>query len=529
MLLTTLLLAIAQQVATPDHSRFIGYPEQDAINYALKLNLDPAKPGLAGSCVYTFISEVDDLKFIRLDLLHAEQYQVNFTSMDGATLSSQSDAIGLMVSLPKAAAKGEEIKFQAHFEGMPADGIYWKKSRYGKPVVYTDHFSTLARGWFPCEDYPGDRASFEIEVTTPGMKNQVACSGVGTQLMGRSDTAVPSSVWVSKTKSDISTYMLAIAVGEYVRLEEKGDPRLEPHFVYAKDLAKARRGLNRHAEWMALMEKQFGPYAYGKYTTVQVPTRWGGMENPGLVWLMEGIFDGSDHGHSTLAHELVHMWFGDAVGYARWEDAWLSEGFASYLGPWLMEQAQIGPPIRNAMQGIRRRWSGSKAGRLRPIRWLEYGQPDDFFGSSSVNTYSKAAFVLHMLRAELGDEVFFAGLGQYFRKHSGQAVVTSDFQTAMETASKLELDWFFKQWLDRPDCPHLSFDWQDDQVVITQTQEAEPFRFGLNLRWTLADGTVEEKRHAIQKRSTTVKFSGGPIKSPVIDPEVQLLYRRGNK
>ncbi len=536
--LTSLILGAGlwAQVAdgqAPDHSRFIGYPDQDALKYSIQLYLDPTQPELGGSCDYRFRSDVDGLDFIRLDLLASDQYKVQFTAQDGTVLTSERDDIGVKVLLPQPAAKGDEIRFRASFSGKPADGLYWRNSRYGKPVVFTDHFSTRARGWLPCEDHPGDRATFELRITTPGSKSQIACSGMGQQQSIKLDSGGVAQQWDSVTQSDISTYMLAFAVGQYLRLEEEGDDRIEPHFVYAKDLAKARRGLNKHAEWMALMEQRFGTYAYGKYTTVQVPTRWGGMENPGLVWLMEGIFDGRDRGHGTLAHELVHMWFGDAVGYARWEDAWLSEGFASYLGPWLVEQAGNGSPLRNAMQGVRRRWLGTRAGKLRPIRWLEYGEPDDFFGSSSVNTYSKAAFVLHMLRAELGDELFFAGLGNYTRKHSGQAVVTADFQKAMEEAlqeagaKESKLDWFFHQWLDRPDCPHLVFEWSDSGVVVKQTQQSEPFRFGLTLKWTTADGETREQRFQVRDRETEIQLDGGPIRAPVIDPHVHLLYRRG--
>ncbi len=508
----------APEGAAVDHAGFLGYPDQDVLNYAIRLQLDPSAKEITGSCDYT-IKSLTNLRTVYFDLLADDAYTVRFLNEAGVEINTtRSDGV-VRIDLPAIVPPLQTFILRAEFSGVPSTGLYTDQTRYGEPVLFTDHFSSRARGWLPCEDHPSDRASFELWIDAPeGM--QVACTGKMDEPEGG------STVWHAQTRSEICSYMLAIAVGPFARLPEDGDARLVPHYVYRKDLPKARRALQWHAEWMEIMEASFGPYAYGKFTTVQLPTRWGGMENPGNVWLMERIFDGGDRGVGTLAHEFAHMWFGDAVGYARWEDAWLSEGFATYFGPWLHHKAGGGGPLRQAMQATRSRWLGTRAGRERPIRWREYQHPDDFFQSSSANTYSKGAWVLHMLRAELGDDVFFEAIERYFRAHSGQAVITEDLMKMCSATADRPLAWFFEQWIDRPGCPELKIEWQADRVVVEQVQAGALFRFRLPLRWTTDDGFQIDRAYEITERLTTLELEGGPVRSPVVDPEVQLLYRR---
>lgn len=521
LVVTSLPAMAAQSGSSAQTAPHRGLPAQDVIHYRIQLALDPREPGLSGRVDYEVEAVGQALTEIRLHALHDEGYRVQFQDAEGATIATKHDGVAWVLTLAEPVEEGARVQFSATLLGMPPDGIYWTDNRYGDPYVFTDHFPERARGWLPCEDHPSDRSSFELIIDVPRPTDVVAATGALEQQVGEGVAR-----WTSRTASDISSYMLSIAVGPYARVSEDGDPRLVPHYVYAKDKAKARRALRWHTPWIALLEESFGPYAYAKYTTVQVPTRWGGMENPGNVWLAERIYDSRDRGVGTLAHELAHMWFGDAVGYAEWEDAWLSEGFASYLGPWLHAEIGGGPELRGAMQNARHRWLGTQAGRQRPVRWRDYEEPNDFFSSSAVNTYSKGAWVLHMLRQELGDEAFFGGLKQYFVTHAGQAVRTEDLRASLERHSGRDLGWFFDQWIDRPDCPHLRFTWTDDELVIEQTQEGAPFRARLPLRWTDARGEQVETIVTLEERVTRVPIAHGPVRSPAVDPEVTLLYRR---
>ena len=491
--------------------RWSGFPAQDMLSYAVQLTPDFAKQTVQGSVEYR-VRFAEESSIVQLHSLGGgKDWSVTYVDVAGNPLGDTWAREIATIQFPQTFQKGETVTFKAEFQGKPKDGLYFRNNRHGEPLLFTDHFSSRARGWLPCEDHPSDRAHFSLEVALPP-KMVLVGSGVD-----------PEEDGVLETVSEIQSYLFAFSVGPYSRVSEGGDDRLVPHFIYRKDKPIARRGLKYHAAWMQKMEQAFGTYAYGKYCVVQVPTRWGGMENAGNTWIMERLFDGADHGIGTLAHELVHQWFGDAVGYAEWKDAWLSEGFASYFGPWLHEADGGGVPLSQAMAQSRTRWLRSKIARSRPVRWGDFQKPDDFFGSSAPNTYQKGAWILHMLRGEMGDASFFTGLKKYYEKNTGKGVQTVDLQTAMEEVSGRSFQWFFEQWLDRPGCPELSIQWEKNQVRVTQTQEGSLFRFRLPLSWVDAQGVLQKRFLRISAQET-ISALGLGYTSPRIDPDIELLY-----
>lgn len=529
ILCTAAFAALPQQVW--QHAKHVTAPEADAREYQIHLVVDPSKKHAEVVVDYWFVAQAE-LHEVRLHSVSSERWEVNVTDVADNPLSTRAEGEDFFVKLPQAVEPGADIRFRAVCKGLPPDGLFFDKTRHKQPVVFSDNFPDQARGWFPCEDHPTDRAHFELRVDVPD-GFEVVTSGQGSWLPvipgGGAAAGQPPAGWrrwQAKTQSEIPTYMLAVAVAPYRRIEEKGDNRFIAHFIYGKDAPRARRGLKYHAAWMKTMEETFGPYAYSKYCVVQVPTRWGGMEYPGNTWIAESLFDPPGFGVSILAHEFVHQWFGDAVGYADWQDSWLSEGFASYFGPWL-HATTGGPPLARSMHGLRRRWLRAEAAKKYPIRWLEYDEPVDQFSVNYVNTYPKGAWVLHMLRVHMGDESFFAGLKKYYSDHFETGVATRDLQRAMETAAGGEdLEWFFDQWLNRIDCPHLSFQWEADAVVVKQVQEGEAYRLKLPLQWTDVDGNKVKEYFEIQAKETRLELRGGPVRTPVVDPDVELLFRK---
>jgi len=417
---------------------------------------------------------------------------------------------------------GDTFEFRATFSGSKAAGLYRKRNQNGETFVFSDNFPAQARSWFPCEDSNADRATFEITLEVPPGWDAIG-SGAWQELPKDPSDTSHGRTFYGKTISDIPPGLFAFTAGPYMRLHESGDERFVDHFIFPQDKRKAAKALQFHAEWMEIMEQTFGPYLYAKYTTIQIPTQWGGMEYPGNVWLAQRIFDYEGNGIGTMAHEFAHMWFGDGVGYAQWEDAWLSEGFASYFGPWLHEQAGGGGSLLADLQNSRSRWRGAARAQKLPILWKEYRKPKDFFGRAAANTYQKGAWVLHMLRQEIGDESFFAGIAAYYQANLGQAVVTQQFVDAMEQASGQDLSWFFEQWLERPGAPRLEVKQQDDGLRVRQTQAGAPYRIKLRVAWTNASGASESQVFAIEQAETTLPLGPG-ARDWRIDPKVELLY-----
>ena len=499
--------------------RFPAVTEQDARHYDLSLRVDLDAQRLSGQCKYTFTA-IEQLTTIRLNATRSDSWKVAFRDNDGLEMKAKWSDSEVTLTLPKAAEKGTSVQFTAAFAGKPADGFYFKKNRYGELMAFTDHYSIRARGWLPCEDHPGDRAKFSVTMTYPE-GNEAVGFGLKPEGSKRKESEQGMQTQVLTGMSEIPPYMFALVVGPLARVSEAGDKRLVDHLVYKQDVAKANIALVNHAAWIAQMEQAFGTYPYGKYMTVQCPTRWGGFEAPGNVQLAESLFDNPERCQSTLAHELVHMWFGDAVGYSEWREVWLSEGFASYFGPWLHAQSG-GPTMQQSMLKLRTRWASSFEGRTKSIRDNRFPHPDQALNS---NTYPKGAWVLHMLRGEVGDQAFFKALKTYVETCRGNSIVTEDFVVIIERETNTELSWFFSQWLDGIGCPELKIATNTPNIItIEQVQQGMPYTFWLRLGWQDEHGKAVQKRIRINERQTDVPFTG-TCTNLQLDPEVELLFR----
>jgi aminopeptidase N len=190
--------------------------------------------------------------------------------------------------------------------------------------------------------------------------------------------------------------------------------------------------------------------------------------------LLDGDVDG------LVSHELAHQWWGDLVTCKDWAHIWLNEGFASFMEV-VWDEHRHGPDgaALNLSQKLRAATAGGKS---RPIVDRRYPNPDSMFDARA---YPKGAWVLHMLRRQLGEDVFWRGIRTYGNENRYKSVETSDFRKVMERVSGKNLERFFYDWTERPGHPVLTVtptylaDSKQLRVAVKQTQPGEAFHFPL--------------------------------------------------
>lgn len=233
-----------------------------------------------------------------------------------------------------------------------------------------------------------------------------------------------------------------------------------------------------------------GPYAYEKVANIQSPSVGGGMETTSAIYYAEKLINGKRDTRlrNIVIHELAHQWWGNAVTETTWDDAWLSEGFATFFTLLFIEHAYghdeyIEGLIKAKMTVF------TSAAKDPEFSVIKDRTAEEQPVTSSI-TYQKGAWILHMLRDSIGNKNFQKGIQAYYHRYMNANATTDDFLHEMEKASGKDLKAFFKQWLYRPENPTIKGSWRYDESkkeLIIKLEQAEkngylfdlPFEIGL--------------------------------------------------
>ncbi len=256
-----------------------------------------------------------------------------------------------------------------------------------------------------------------------------------------------------------------------------------------------------------------GKYPFEKLANVQSKTIFGGLENAGCIFYSEKSVTGKGKAEGLLTHEIAHQWFGNSVTENDWHHIWLSEGFATYLTSVYLEMNYGEDRLTESMKSARERVIKEY---LRSPGSVIDTTITDLMKLLSANSYQKGAWVLHMLRHEIGDEPFWKGMRFYYERFRDKNAMTGDFISIMEEVSGKDLDSFFTQWLyykGQPDLkiinrPSMKKGMTD--IIVTQTQQilfSFPLELLINSQNGSSSGATSDfrKKHKSHRKSTGCK------------------------
>jgi len=490
----------------------------DIIHYDLDIDIFPEKEEIEGKALITGIFK-QDIKEINLnfyDNLNIESLNVNNFLADYSHTGSQ-------LKINAEEIKTDTFFIQIKYSGSPHNiglSSFSFKKKDSSYVISSLNEPTYASTWFPCNDKPDDKALLDIKIT-----NRKNYTSVSNGILVNEITRKERKTFHWKTIYPISTYLISINSAIYSKISDRyisGKDTMEvSYFVFPEDVKNAEKDFYQTPEMIKIFSKMFGEYPFikEKYGIVEFLWQSGAMENQTITAIGSNFVSGYGLFKDILIHELAHHWWGNAVGPKSWKDIWLNEGFATYSEA-LYFEAESGPA---ALQSTMFNNMDFPDKRLY--------NPEGNLLSSTV--YDKGAWVLHMLRREVGSDMFFKIMRNYFEKFKYKNASTYDFKNVCEKTAEINLDQFFKQWVfegeDRIELD-VKLDSEikngklENRLKITQEQK-EKFEFLLDIElFSESHKNMKKMSFRINSKDTVLVLDyPDKIKKIKIDPDHWLL------
>ena len=435
----------------------------------LDLFIDPDNNHLSGTATINAKVLATSINQVTLDLKNNMSVQ-NINSY-GAGVSYNHSNGTISVQLEKNYTQGELVSLDIQYSGTPSiDSLYGSPMHIdtynGHKVVYTHSEFYMASYWFPCKEDLSDKAdSVEIWVTADSYY-KVASNGV---LKSETDNGNGTTTTKWSTHYPIANYLMCVTMSDYVIYQNKFDYDVSKsmpmmHFVWNEDLAKQKPVADFTVSLISFFSEKFGLYPFINEKYGQTQATGGGMEHQ----TMTTMYRSAPWSHSVTAHELAHQWFGDAVTFKDYHNIWLSEGFASYCDLLQVEKFE-GKQNFNKQLDYYANSSAQPEYAAKNAKGSIY--VEDISTDENIydpgKTYRKAAWVLHMLRGIVGDDVFFSIMKNYANspelKYNN--AVTSDFQKIAEETSGKDLNYFFNEWIYGENYPKYKVQWSSKELT----------------------------------------------------------------
>ncbi|MFI7636609.1 M1 family metallopeptidase [Nonomuraea sp. NPDC049400] len=295
-----------------------------------------------------------------------------------------------------------------------------------------------SKTWFPNNDHPADKATYDITITVPAGVTALANG----ELVGRPTTAQGKTTFRWRERHPMASYLATATMGKFAQREGRtpaGIPEIaavDPKFKTSLDKLFTLTG-----EITDYWSTVFGPYPFSSTGGIVDDFAAGyALENQ-----TKPLYGGFAPDQSIIAHELAHQWFGNSLSIKRWKELWLNEGFATYA-EWLWSEHKGGKSAEAIFNEFHARPADDPMWAYPPGR----ARPDDLF---NLSVYNRGAMTLHALRKAVGDATFFKLLKTWTADHRHGHVTTDEFIHLAEQLSGQNLRPLFDAWLFQPRRP----------------------------------------------------------------------------
>jgi len=461
-------------------------------------------------------------------ILDAKGFQINDIKLNGASVEFKYDLSKISIPLGRKFTSNEEIKVLIDYIAKPDEltknealtdsehkGLYFINPVKGKPQqIWTEGETEYNSCWFPTLDSPNQKHTQEISITVPASFETLS-NGLLINSK-KNDDGTKIDTW----KQDLphSVYLTMIAAGPFEKVIDTTYSAFEvSYYIEPEFKEEAYYIFGRTPEMIRYFETLLGTkYPWQKYAQIAVRDYISGaMENTSAT--VHGstiqknanqLIDINDDG--VIAHELFHHWFGDLITAESWANLPLNEAFADY-SEYLWATYKYGKDEGDWLNYIAlNEYLNESDSKQEAVIRFDYQDKEEMFDSHS---YAKGGRILHMLRSELGNDAFFAGLKLYLEENKFQNVEIHDLRLAMESVSGRDLNWFFEQWFLKPGHPRLRVEhsFNKDKVKVDIIQQLDSINNEVyQLPLTIEIGTTNgnfRKQFWIDKASNTFEFT----------------------
>jgi aminopeptidase N len=508
----------------------------DIIHYAFELKLSDETDEISGKATIRVLFKTNDIRQVRLDLINkttersGKGMQVESVNYNNVKVDFKHEQDALFIQLGGPAEKDKINTIVIVYKGVPADGLRIGPTRYGDRSFFNENWPNRARHWLPTVDHPYDKATSEFIVTAP-VKYKVISNGL---LQEESQINKEFKLTHWKQSVPVSCWLFVLGVAEFaVQQVGEFDGKSIETWVYPKDREAGFYDFaNPTRQVLQYYTDYVGPYAYEKLANIQTPSVNGGMETSSAIFYGEALVTGKydTRLRNVVIHEIAHQWFGNAITESTWDDAWLSEGFATFFTLLFQENAygyeEYIEGLKKARKTVFDLQKKDSTFSIAANRSAETGPV------TSGLTYQKGAWILHMLRERIGHDNFRKGIQAYYRKYMNANATTDDFIAEMEKISNENLKPFFNQWLNKPDILRITAAWEYDskakQIILNLNQiQSSGFLFDTPVEfWVYEDGIKKPLRLKFNIDKKTAQFKAACSQKPVLvlaDPRTVLL------